>query len=154
MNLMSQVSLVLYFKLIVWFSHIHSVVLRLSSGRLMQKLGGLNMLLLSTKGRQTGQTRTNPLLYIKEGNQYFCVASFGGNDRNPQWFRNLLCDPNVQLLAEGRHHTAIADVMSGEERCDAWNKLVEYYPPFSKYQRRTNRTIPVVKFHPLPNSEK
>ena len=153
MNLMSTFSLGLYFKLIIWFSHIHSAVLRMSGGRLMHQLLGLNMLLLFTKGRRTGQTKTNPLLYVQDGNQYYCVASFGGNDRNPQWFRNLVANPKVQLLVKGRHITAMADVTSGKERCDAWKKLVNYYPPFSKYQRRTSRTIPVVKFHPLPNSE-
>ena len=112
------------------------------------------MLLLSTKGRRTGQTRTNPLLYIEDGNQYYCVASFGGNDKDPQWFRNLLCDQKVQLLVKGRYFAAIADLTSGKERCDAWKKLVEYYPPFSKYQTRTIRTLPVVKFYPVPNSKK
>ena len=152
MNLLSNVLSTLYFKLIIWFSRTHSTVLRMSGGRLMHNLLGLNMLLLSTKGRRTGHFKDTPLLYIEDGGQYYCVASFAGSDRHPQWFLNLVADPKVQLLIRRRHLTAIAHVTSGQERSKAWEKLVEYYPTFAKYQRRTGRIIPVVKFGSVPDS--
>jgi len=152
MNLLSDIISALYFKCIIWFSRVHSTVLRISGGRLMHNLLGLNMLLLSTRGRHTGHCRVNPLLYIEDDGEYYCVASFGGNDRHPQWFINLIADPNVHLLVRRRHLMAIAHVTSGLERSEAWEKLVEYYPTFAKYQRRTQRIIPIVKFCPLSDS--
>ena len=138
-------------KSIVWFSHFHSSVMRLSKGRLMSKLLNLQMLLLITKGKRTGARRHTPLLYIKCQDSYYCAASFGGSDRHPQWFLNLVANPTVKLLIKQRRLTAKAQVTSGQERMEAWEKLVEYYPAFAKYQKRTKRTIPVVKFNPVPD---
>ena len=128
-------------------------VLRLSGGRLMSKLLGLNMLLLSSTGNLTGRLTNTPLLYIEYGDNYYCAASFGGNDKNPQWFQNLIAEPNVGLLIRRKHIPAIAHMTSGEEREQAWAKLVDYHPPFAQYQERTERVIPVVKFTPSPGSE-
>lgn len=125
------------------------MVLRVSSGRFMHRLAGLNMLLLSTRGRRTGQSKETPLLYLEDGGQYYCAASFGGNDDHPQWYLNLLSQPTVGLLVKRTRVTAIATVISGQEYSKAWTKLVGYYPPFAKYQNRTERTIPVVRFDPL-----
>ena len=136
----------LRFKLIIWFSRTHKTVLRISVGRLMQNILGLNMLLLSTRGRRTGQCRKTPLLYMKDGDKYYCVASFAGSHKHPQWFLNLVANPNVHLLVKRRTLTAIAHVTSGQERDKAWAMLVNYYPAYAKYQKRTERTIPVVRF--------
>lgn len=151
MSLLSNVLSTLYFKLIIWFSRTHSAVLRISGGKLMHNLRGLNMLLLSTRGRRTGRSVDTPLLYIDDGDHYYCVASFGGSDSHPQWFLNLVANPTVKLLIKQRRLTAKAHVTSGQERMEAWGKLVNYYPAFAKYQKRTKRTIPVVKFNPIPD---
>ena len=142
----------LRFKLITWFGGFHGTVLRLSSGKLMHSLMGLNMLLLSTKGRRTGRFRDTPLLYLKDEDRYYCVASFGGNDRHPQWFLNLIEHSNVTLSIRGRHVRAKAKLASANERDQAWNTLIDYYPPFAKYQERTARSIPVIAFLPLEES--
>ena len=112
----------------------------------MHNLRGLDMLLLSTKGRHTGHIKETPLLYVEEGGRYYCAASFAGSDVNPQWFMNLVADTNVELLLRQRRFAAVAHVTTGSERCSAWTKLVEYYSDFAKYQNRTERTIPVVRF--------
>lgn len=112
----------------------------------MKNILGLNILLLSTRGRRTGQCRETPLLYIKDGYKYYCVASFGGSHKHPEWFLNLVANPNVHLLVKRRTLTAIAHVTSGQERDKAWAMLVNYYPAYTKYQKRTERTIPVVRF--------
>ena len=125
------------------------MVLRVSSGRFMHRLRGLNMLLLSTKGRRTGQSKETPLLYLEDGGQYYCAASFGGNNKHPQWYLNLVAGPTVGLLVKQRRVTAIATVLSGQEYREAWTKLVGCYPPFAKYQNRTERAIPVVRFSPI-----
>ena len=153
-SLLSNVLSTLHFKFIVWFSRTHSAVLRMSGGRLMHSLLGMNMLLLSTVGRRTRHSRDTPLLYMEIDGYYYCVASFAGSDRHPQWFLNLVSNPEVQLLVRRRHLTALAHVTSGQERSEAWDELVGYYPAFAKYQRRTGRAIPVVRFSPVPNSRK
>ena len=144
----------LRFKLIVWFSRLHGIALRTSGGRLMRKLMGLNMLLLSTTGRRTGQLRNTPLLYLEHNGRYYCVASFAGNDSDPSWFLNLLADPNVELLVNRERFTAKASQTSGLERTEVWEKFVEYYPGYANYQQRTDRIIPVVRFDPVSSIEK
>ena len=139
---------ILYFKFIICFSRIHRTILLMSRGRFMNKLVGLNMLLLSTPGRRTGQVRDTPLLYLEDVGSYYCVASFGGNNKHPQWFMNLVAHPRVQLLVRQRRFGATACVTSGEERNEAWRSLINYYPPFAKYQERTDRIIPVVRLDP------
>ena len=118
----------------------------------MNSLMGLDMLLLSTTGRRTGDAKDTPLLYIEETGQYYCVASFGGSDRHPQWFLNLVANPRVTLLIKRRYFSAVAYVMSGQERSRIWQKLVEYYPAFARYQKRTERIIPVIRFVPLKDA--
>ena len=142
----------LRFRLIIWFSQMHQIVLRLSGGRLMNSLKGLDMLLLSYNGRYTGTRRYTPLLYVQHNNYYYCAASFAGSDKNPQWFLNVTASPDVELLIKRIRFKAITHVTSGQERNQAWEKLIAYYPAFTKYQIRTARTIPVVRFDLVSDS--
>lgn len=135
-------------KSIVWFSHFHSSVMRLSKGRLMNKLLNLQMLLLVTKGKRTGVHRHTPLLYIKYQDSYYCAASFGGSAKHPDWFLNLSQNSPVEIKLGTCSFPVKAYELFGHERERFWEKLVEYYPPFAKYQTRTSRIIPVVKFMP------
>ena len=112
----------------------------------MHSLLGIDILLLATKGRRTGRFRRTPLLYMESNGQYYCVASFAGSDSHPDWYLNLVAHPNVQLLVRSRQLPALAYVLSGRDRMEIWEKLVEYYPPFASYQERTERTIPVIRF--------
>jgi len=139
----------LQLKLIIWASRIHALVLRISNGRLMGRIKGLNILLLSTKGRHNGLFHKNPLLYIHCRGEYYCAASFAGSDNNPDWYFNILADPTVELLVRGNRFTAVAVRVVGCERERIWGKLVDSYPAFAKYQKRTERIIPVIRFIPL-----
>ena len=118
----------------------------------MYSLTGLDMLLLSTTGRRTGYSRYTPLLYIHDSGQYYSVASFGGNASHPKWFLNLVDDPKVHLLVRRKRINAVAQVISGQERSRVWENLVNCYPSFAKYQERTDRTIPVIKFSPVTDT--
>ena len=113
----------------------------------MRKLQGLDMLLLSTRGRKTGKNRKTPLLYIKIGETYYSAASYGGNDSHPDWYLNIVDDSDVELLVEQKWVKAKAKVELGSARCYAWTKLIDYYPPFVNYQQKTSRLIPVVSFN-------
>ena len=134
--------------LIVAFSKFHEFILLSSKGKLMKSLAGYDMLLLETTGRVSGSKRRTPLLYLKEEKTSFlCVASFGGSHSHPDWFLNIRNKSKAQILIESSWTTVNANVLEGQDREKAWNKLTEYYPSFNKYQNKTERIIPVVQFH-------
>ncbi len=133
--------------LIVAFSKFHEFILLSSKGKLMKSLVGYDMLLLETTGRVSGSKRRTPLLYLKEEKTSFlCVASFGVSHSHPDWFLNIRNNSKAQILIESSWTTVNANVLEGQDREKAWNKLTEYYPSFNKYQNKTERIIPVVQF--------
>ena len=136
----------LQLKLIVWFGRLHSAILKLSRGKVGSKLAGLDMMLLTTTGRLTGLPHHNPLLYTEQNKTYYCAASFGGSQNNPDWVKNIGENPQVNIMLEGRTFPAVGIILSGTERESAWDNLIRYYPPFQKYQTRTRRIIPIIKF--------
>ena len=136
--------------LIVAFSKFHTMVLRITKGKLMGRLVGLDMLLLTTVGKKTGKKRYTPLLFKKIDSSYYCVGSFGGSEKAPHWYTNILSNPRVEILAEGKFFPAEAQVLEGKAKIEAWNSLSTLYPNFQKYQSRTKRVIPVIKFEYRP----
>ncbi|MED5410304.1 MAG: nitroreductase/quinone reductase family protein [Chloroflexota bacterium] len=136
--------------LIVVFSKFHTVVLRITKGKLMGRLVGLDMLLLTTVGKKTGKKRYTPLLFKKVDSNFYCAGSFGGSDKAPQWYTNILSNPEVEILAEGELFAAKANILEGKAKANAWNCLINLYPNFQKYQDRTDRVIPVIRFEYRP----
>jgi len=115
-------------------------------------LGGpglLPTLLLTTKGRKSGEPRSLPLIYGEAGDAFVVIASKGGLPEHPLWFRNLEADPECELMVGPRHVRARARVAEGEERARLWKQMAELYPPYDEYQERADaRTIPVVVLEP------
>ena len=126
-------------------SAVNTWVFRASGGRIGGRFrGGAPVLLLTTTGRKTGQPRTAPLLYLKDGDTYVLVASKGGMSHHPLWFRNLEANPEVEIEV-GRDKLAMtARRASSEEKAALWPKLVAMYRDYDDYQARTERDIPVV----------
>lgn len=120
----------------------------------MSSLMGLDMLLLETTGRRTGNRIHTPLLYLadREGN-YICAASFGGSNSHPSWFLNIEKSKHVHLQVGNKTVPASANILESQERDKAWDRLVNVYPPFAKYQNATARLIPVVRFIPTKNND-
>lgn len=139
--------------LIVAFSKFHSLILRLTGGKFMGRLAGLDMLLLTTVGRKTGKKRYTTLLFKKIDGHYYCAGSFGGSHKAPQWYRNILSNPNVGILAEGKYMNVTAVVLEDDLKAIAWESLIDIYPNFQKYQNKTDRVIPVIKFQSSPNRD-
>jgi len=116
--------------------------------------GVLPTLLLTTKGRKSGEPRDVPLIYGEivrgEGDSaYVIVASRGGTPTHPIWFLNLEADPECELQVSTKHVIARARVAEGAEREQLWKKMAEIYPPYVDYQARAGaRTIPVVVLEP------
>ena len=105
---------------------------------------GSTILLLTTKGRKTGEPRTTPLIYAQDGDDFVIVASKGGAPEHPGWFENLSKDPNVELQVLDDVFPARARVAEGDERERLWRKANEVWPHYDEYQEQTDREIPVV----------
>lgn len=131
--------------LIKAMSRLNTWAYRATGGRLGGRFrGGAPVMLLTTVGRKTGKRHTTPLLYLREGDEVVTVASKGGMDHHPIWYRNLLANPEVDVqigteVEHGRARTANAS-----EKGTLWPKLVAMYPDYANYQARTTREIPVV----------
>jgi proline iminopeptidase len=105
---------------------------------------GSTVLLLTTKGRNTGKESTTPLIYGLDGDNPVIVASQGGAPTHPGWYRNLTKNPEVGVQILGEQFKARARTAEGEERERLWRKLNEIWPHYDEYQQRTDRVIPVV----------
>lgn len=130
-------------------SHVDKWLIRASGGRLNTTFKW-PCLLLTTKGAKTGKPRTNPLLYMKDGDKLVLIASKGGNLQHPSWYLNLRAYPEVEVFLDGRSSVYIASDAEGEERDRLWAKAVELYSGYETYKERAGeRKIPVVVLEPL-----
>ena len=105
---------------------------------------GSKILLLTTKGRKSGEPRTKPLIYEQDGDRYVIVASKGGAPEHPDWYRNLERDPGVELQVRDEVFPARAHTAAGEERERLWRLVNQQWPDYDSYQEKTDREIPVV----------
>lgn len=127
------------------FSRLHTSLFRALGG---SGLLARNTLVLVTRGRKTGREIATPLLYVEEGGKLYVVASFGGNDEPPGWYRNLLVNPEVGVEVDGRSARYRARSLDTQEAQPIWPKLLAIWPSYASYQKRTTRVIPVVELSP------
>ncbi|SDJ47527.1 nitroreductase family deazaflavin-dependent oxidoreductase [Streptomyces indicus] len=106
---------------------------------------GVPCLLLDYRGRRTGQWRRTVLIYGRDGEDYLLVGSDGGADRHPQWYLNLEADPDVRVRVGAERFTARAETLGAEDKERVWPGLVELFPQYAQYRRKTERDIPVVR---------
>ena len=118
---------------------------RSSGGKRGATMAGMPVLLLTTRGRKTGKTRTVPVVSFVEGDQTYVIASMGGQPQNPAWFFNLEVHPEVEVQFGQDHWQARAEVLSAEERASIWPKITTKFPNFGEYQQKTKRVIPVIR---------
>ncbi|MGI8677203.1 MAG: nitroreductase family deazaflavin-dependent oxidoreductase [Jatrophihabitans sp.] len=105
---------------------------------------GTTILLLHTKGRKSGKEYTHPLIYRDYGDDYLIVASKGGSPESPDWYFNLTDEPHVTVQIKGETFAARARTATADERPAMWAHMVEVWPGYADYQRKTDREIPVV----------
>lgn len=107
----------------------------------------LPLIVLETVGAKSGQPRRTPLLYVREGDELFVIASATGKKRHPAWFHNVRKDPDVRVWGpRGLSGDYVAGVISGEERDRVWRRATEIFPGFDDYvERAGEREIPVVR---------
>jgi deazaflavin-dependent oxidoreductase (nitroreductase family) len=110
--------------------------------------GFIPTLLLTTVGRKSGNELTMPLIFGRSGSNYVVVASKGGAPAHPAWYLNLQAHPEVRVQVKAEKLTAHARTATAEERAALWPMMVNIYGPYTQYQQKTDRQIPVVILEP------
>jgi deazaflavin-dependent oxidoreductase (nitroreductase family) len=105
---------------------------------------GTTVLLLTTKGRKSGEPREMPLIFDEHDGDYIVVASKGGAPQHPAWYLNLLEDPEVTVQVRGDRFAAKARTADAQERPELWKLMNQSWPAYDGYQQKTDREIPVV----------
>jgi deazaflavin-dependent oxidoreductase (nitroreductase family) len=135
-------------------SWLHRIAFRASGGRLLRTWGGLPVLLLTTKGRHSGRTRSTILVTpVVDGESLVVVASDGGAPTHPAWYLNLCAEPEVDVLFDGRRRRMRARTVEGAERQVVFDRVVARAPAYGRYARRTSRILPVVLLEPLAGAD-
>lgn len=122
---------------------------RANEGKLGGNFAGAPMLLLHTKGARSGQERVNPMMYQDLGDDRVAVfASKAGAPTNPDWYHNLVANPEVEAEIGTGTRRFRARTAEGEERETIWSKQKQAYSGFADYEGKTTRQIPVVILEP------
>jgi deazaflavin-dependent oxidoreductase (nitroreductase family) len=123
---------------------------RANQGKVLTgRFAGRTLVLLTTTGARSGQPRTIPLAFTRDGDNYVVIASKAGSPTHPDWYHNLVQNPIVTLETGEETFQARARVTEGEERQRLYDAQAALMPGFAEYQRRTARQIPVVVFERL-----
>ena len=105
---------------------------------------GVNTLLLTITGRKSGKLRRTALIYGREGDRYLVVASKGGDKNHPEWYLNVVENPEVEVQVGSEKFRARARTASAEEKPELWRLMTSIWPEYDSYQAKTRRDIPVV----------
>ena len=124
--------------------------MRANDGKVLEgRFAGSDLLLLTTKGAKSGQTRTNPLMYLRDGDRYVIFASRNGGPKHPDWYFNLVANPDVELEVKGERLPATASVPEGEEAERVWSQCIELRPFLADMrQKALPRRLPLVLLEP------
>ena len=130
---------------------LHRAVNRLTRGRIgTREARGdrLGTLFLHTVGRRTGQPRATALFYMPDGGDVVVVASNGGSETDPAWWRNLRDQPDAEVEVGGRRRSVHARAATADEGDRLWPRLVAANPAYASYRSRLFRPIPIVILEP------
>jgi deazaflavin-dependent oxidoreductase (nitroreductase family) len=105
------------------------------------------LLLLTTSGRSSGKPRTTPMMFHREGDHLFVVASNNGAAKDPSWYRNLMKNASVRVEVGDEDYDAVASTVDGDERAVAWASITAANPFFLEHQAGVEREIPVVELN-------
>jgi len=128
---------------------IHRALFTLSKGRILGTALGMPVVTLVTTGRRSGKARSTMLTVpVIDGERLVLVASFGGDDRHPAWYRNLQANPAVRVTRAGSTRRMVARTASSEEKARLSPQILAKAPLYAGYQEKTDRPIPVVILEP------
>ena len=109
---------------------------------------GMPVIIVTTRGVRSGKVRKVPLMRVEHEGEYAAVASQGGAPKNPNWYYNLVADPTVEVRDGTVVSVMTAREISGAEKAIWWQRCVDAFPDYAKYQARADREIPVFVLTP------
>jgi deazaflavin-dependent oxidoreductase (nitroreductase family) len=121
-----------------------------NGGKVGGQFEGAPLLLLHSTGAKSGQERVNPIMYQADGDSFAVFASKAGAPTNPDWYHNLVANPQASIEVGERTIGVVARVADGDTRERLWSRQKELYPGFADYESKTTRQIPVVVLDPAP----
>jgi deazaflavin-dependent oxidoreductase (nitroreductase family) len=110
---------------------------RVTRGRVVA-LGMAPSLLLTTTGRRSGLPRSNPLQFVRAGDDLVVIASNWGGEKDPAWSWNLRADPRARVTLDGRDMPVTAHEAEGADRDELWRLIVEQWPGYQAYRTRAS----------------
>ncbi|WBB72246.1 nitroreductase family deazaflavin-dependent oxidoreductase [Micromonospora sp. WMMD1128] len=123
---------------------------RMTKGRVVA-FGLVPTLVLTSTGRRSGKPRSNPLLYVPDGDAYVVIGSNWGQRHHPSWTFNLLAQPAAEVDVRGRRIPVRAEQVVGADRDRLFDRLVQEWPAYRTYvQRAAGREIKVFRLTPTP----
>lgn len=125
-----------------WWMHLKLYLW--TKGRIGNTMRGLPVLILTTKGKQTGLPRKKALMYLPYGKDFVVIASNLGKENHPGWWTNLMAEPNASIQVGDSQYAVRAREALGEERETLWNDLSAKSSDYEQYRSWTSRRIPVV----------
>src|SRR3954463_10993579 len=117
---------------------------RTNGGQVTGMFGGAPLVLITTTGAKSGKQRTTPVVYTTDGDNAVIIASKGGAPTSPDWYHNLVANPDVTVELPDETFEARARVAQGDERERLWRAHADLMPNFDEYQKATTRQLPVV----------
>jgi F420H(2)-dependent quinone reductase len=132
-----------------WTGKLNTPLYRLSRGRVGGRVGKAPVLLLTTTGRKSGQKRTAPVVYLRDGERYVIINTNAGNAKVPAWSLNLAADPEAEVEVGRKKLPVRARVAEGEERAELWRKHIDQYSGFDEYDAELEREPKVVVLEPI-----
>lgn len=131
----------------------HRRILAASGGRILGRLGGHPLIILTTTGRKTGQPRSTPVIGIPDGPNWLVVASNGGAATQPLWVHNIAACPEVTVRRGKRTGAFRARILPDSERASRWPTLSGAYLAYDKMQAKTDRQLPVIALEHVPGPD-
>jgi deazaflavin-dependent oxidoreductase (nitroreductase family) len=117
---------------------------RANTGKVGGPFTGKTLLILHTIGAKSKQEHINPVAYVPDGDRFVIIASKGGAPTNPDWYYNIIANPQVTVEVGTEQFTTRASITEEPERTRLYNKMLEMMPGFAEYQKKTTRIIPVI----------
>jgi deazaflavin-dependent oxidoreductase (nitroreductase family) len=123
----------------------HRTLLAVTGGRFPQTIAGMQTVEIHVKGRKSGKVFSNMLTTpIREKDWFVVIASKGGSQDHPDWYKNLVANPDIEVTIDGETVPMRARTATGDERTELWHRVTSKYKNYADYQRNTDREIPVV----------
>ena len=131
-----------------WTGKLNVPLYRATGGRIGGRVNRAPVLLLTTTGRKSGQKRTAPVVYLRDGENVVVINTNAGNARVPAWSLNLKANPEAEVEVGRRRYPVRARIAEGEERAELWRKHNEQYAGFDDYQTKLDRKALVIVLEP------